>query len=83
MARGFIFKMDKGGVGDLLKSGRVKGNLVKRARSVARQAGQGMEVSGYTGETRVNAHVITATHEARYAEATGKVLTKAIDAGRG
>lgn len=69
-------------VRELLRSPAVLKNLEERARRIAAQAGEGMEVGTYIGPNRARATVITATVEARLAEARDRALTRAIDAGR-
>lgn len=60
----------------------VQADLAERAKRIAAAAGPGMEASSQQGKTRARASVITATHEARRAEAESRALTRAIDAGR-
>src|SRR5690606_22022340 len=68
------------GMRELLRSPEVLADLKRRAESIAAAAGSGMEVSAMVGRNRARSSVITATSEARNAEATSRALTRAIDA---
>lgn len=70
------------GMRELLRSPEVLADLKRRAEAIAAAAGSGMEVSAMVGRNRARSSVITATSEARNAEATSRALTRAIDAGR-
>lgn len=80
--RNVIIKLVPAGIRALLRSPEVEHDLERRAQAIAAAAGEGMEVSTFRGPNRVRATVITATTEARVAEATDRALTRAIDAGR-
>ena len=67
---------------EVMQCEAVQRDLGQRAERVAAAAGDGFEARVSVGETRARAVVITGTAEAREAEATDKVLTKAIEAGR-
>jgi hypothetical protein len=62
--------------------GGVADDLNRRARNIAKAAGEGMEVDTEVGPNRVRASVRTATPEAMRREAQDRALTRAIDAGR-
>lgn len=66
----------------ILKSAPVQADLLRRAERIAAAAGEGFEASVVAGENRARASVITATFEAREAEARSGALTRALDAGR-
>lgn len=70
------------GVLEVMKAPGVLADLDRRARRVAEAAGPGMEASSMIGRNRARASVITATREARKAEAERLALTRALDAGR-
>jgi len=74
--------MNRKGARDLLRSKEVLADLERRAEQIAAAAGDGMEPSAMVGKNRARASVITATQEAREAEATRRQLTRSIDAGR-
>lgn len=78
----FVLKINKAGIRELLKSPAIQADLERRAQQIAAAAGPGMEVSTQQGENRARATVITATTEARAAEANNRSLTAALDAGR-
>lgn len=60
----------------------VRADLERRAKAIAAAAGPGNEVSSMIGATRARASVVTATTEARRAEATTRALTRALEAGK-
>lgn len=76
-------KINSKGIDQLLKSQGVSADLTRRAHAVAAAAGPGMEVETRIGRTRARASVVTATTEARRAEANHRRLTAALVAGRG
>lgn len=75
--------LNRKGIRALLRSPEVLADLERRAERIAATAGDGMEASAMVGKNRARASVITATSEARKAEATRRALTRAIYAGRG
>lgn len=75
-------ELNSRGVDQLLKHPAIQADVDRRARAIAAAAGPGMEPSSMVGATRARASVITATREAREAEATDRALTRALDAGR-
>lgn len=78
-----VVKLNRAGAAELLRSPEVAADLARRARTIAAAAGEGMEVQSFTGRARVRATVRTGTMAARRAEAEHRVLSSAIDAGRG
>jgi hypothetical protein len=78
----FRIEMNPAGVRELLRSTEVQRELARRAESIARAAGEGMEVRSTLGRNRARAVVITATKDARIAEAAHRTLSRALDAGR-
>ena len=83
MAETFRVEPNSAGIQAFLKSDEVLALLTGKAQRIAAAAGDGFEVSSRIGATRARASVITATRAARKAEAVDRVLTSAIDAGRG
>lgn len=75
-------EIKRSGIRAMLKAPGVLADLDERARRVANAAGPGMEASSMIGQNRARASVITATREARRAEAEHMALTRAIDAAR-
>lgn len=71
------------GFDQLRKSDPVRAELRRRANLIAAEAGEGFEVTEHVGPHRARASVRAATWDAKRAEATDKVLTRALDAGRG
>lgn len=76
-----VFKT--GGFRSILRSGAVAANLAGRGARIAAAAGEGFGSQTNVGANRVRVTVATETHAAAVAEATDKVLTRAIGAGRG
>jgi hypothetical protein len=67
----------------ILRSGAALADVSRRGRAMASAAGEGFGVETSTGANRVRATVATETWDAARREATNKVLTRAIGAGRG
>lgn len=86
MAGTVRIELDSAGIADLLVGPEVAADMKRRADNVADAAGDGFEVTEfegkYGGSPRAMASVKAKTREAKVAEATGKALTRAIDAGR-
>jgi hypothetical protein len=82
MAEPVRLVMNRKGVAALLRGGEIAADLRARAYRVSAAAGPGMFVSVRVGRARVRASVITATDEARKAEAENRALTRALDAAR-
>lgn len=82
MAKDVRVKLNSSGVRALLKSEPVQRDLRNRAERIAASAGPGMEVEESVGATRARAAVVTATFEAKAAEARSGTLTSALGAGR-
>lgn len=80
---GLDMKLNSREIDNLLKSPAVQRRLLQAAQRIAAAAGPGMEASVEVGRTRARASVITATYEARRAQATRLALIRALDAGRG
>ena len=82
MAKDVRVKLNSSGVRALLKSEPVQRDLRSRAQRIAAAAGPGMEVEESVGASRARAAVVTATFEAKAAEARSGALTSALGAGR-
>lgn len=78
----FRIRLNPAGVRELLQSEEIRADIERRGHKIAARAGDGMEVETTTGPNRAHVTVRTATTDARVAEATARVLTQAIDAGR-
>lgn len=86
MAQKSGVKLHTAQVRKLLQSAEVQEDILRRAEAIKAAAGgdpddyeAGAEVVG----NRVMGWVVTATEEAKKAEATTRALTRALDAGRG
>lgn len=75
-------KIHREGIIAVLKSDGVLKDLEGRAQAVAAAAGEGHRVTSETGKIRARASVITATFEAKRAEAKERSLSQAVDAAR-
>lgn len=75
-------RLTRDGPRQLRRDPKVLADLLRRARRIAATAGPGMEAFADVGANRARAAVVTTTSEARRAEATGRTLSRAIDAGR-
>lgn len=71
-------ELNSEGVRALLKSAEMAQICAEHARDIASRAGDGYSVSTYTGRTRVNASVATATEEARRDNLKRNTLLKAV-----
>ena len=75
--------LNRRGVGALLKGRDMQLLMRSHAGEVKRRAGDGFEARTGVGRRRARAAVITATPEAREAEAKHRRLSSALGAGRG
>jgi hypothetical protein len=75
-------KMNSKGSRELLKSPEVQAELKRRADAIAQRAGAGFVAKVKVGKTRALASVSADTADAMRAEATDRVLLKALDAAR-
>jgi hypothetical protein len=76
-------EINREGVRALLTGPEAQADMVRRARRIAAAAGEGNEAQDDgPGKNRARAVVVTATPEARAAEARTRALTRAVDAGR-
>lgn len=83
MADRLVINLNEREVGALLKSADVAAEVKRRADRIAAAAGPGMLASVIIGKNRAHGSVITATLQARRAQATRRALIRALDAGRG
>jgi len=75
-------KLNRRGVAELLRSTAVGQDLSERGRRIAAAAGDGFTVTRQVTKSRQRVSIITDTTESRIAEATDRVLTRSLDAGR-
>ena len=85
MASGVRVQLNRAGAKAILQSPEVVADLEERASRIAAAAGGApdFEVDSRIGTTRARVSVRTATAEGRRAEAEDRVLSSAVDAGRG
>lgn len=74
----FKIKLNRAGVGELLKSAEVGRECEKHARDIAARCGDGYETDLYTGRTRVNASVWPVTGDAVHDNYKNNTLAKAV-----
>lgn len=75
------FKLNRAGVRELLRSAEAAGICQEHANRVKNAAGDGYEVTVYTGRNRVNASVHAETYEARRDNYEHNTLLKALGGG--
>ena len=74
----FKFKLNKSGVGEMLKSQSVINVCEKSAQNIQRKCGEGFETSKYTGKNRVNVAVFAESSDAIRECMENNTLRKAI-----
>ena len=77
-------KLNSAGIREVLKSDEVRADILRRAEAIKAAAGGGddYEAGAEIVGNRVMGWVVTATPEAKQAEAEDRTLTRALDAGR-
>lgn len=75
------FELNRAGVRDLLRSSEAASVCQSYAERVRGRAGEGYEVTTYTGRNRVNASVHAETYEARKDNYDNNALLKALGGG--
>lgn len=86
MASNVRIEVNYAAVGQLLKGSEIQADLDRRAATIAAAASASGGKFGHNvqvGKSRARAIVFTEDFDAMRAEATDRVLTKAVDAGRG
>ena len=78
MANRYHVELISEGVRELLKCSAISSACESQARAIASRAGSGYDVSVYTGKTRVNASVFTATEEAMRDNYQNNTLLKVV-----
>lgn len=71
-------ELNSEGVRELLQSAEMKAFCKQLADGIAGRAGDGYQVTTYTGRTRVNASVIAATDAAKRDNMKNNTLLKAV-----
>ena len=74
----FVFKLNRAGVRELLKSQAMQGVLKKYATTIKNRAGDGYEQDIYVGKNRANAMVKAETFKARKDNSKNNTLLKAV-----
>ena len=73
-----IFKLNKAGVREMLRSNGTANVCREHANKVARRCGTGYEVTTYKGTNRANASVVAVTEEAIRENYENNTLEKAL-----
>ena len=74
----FVFKLNRAGVRELLKSQEMQGILTEHATTIKNRAGDGYEQDIYVGKNRANAMVKAETFKARKDNSKNNTLLKAV-----
>ena len=74
----FVFKLNRAGVRELLKSSEMQDVLKKHATTIKNRAGDGYEQDIYIGRNRANAMVKAETFKARKDNSKNNTLLKAV-----
>lgn len=78
-----LSKVKPAALTSVLTGPEVRRDLDRRAKRVAKRAGEGMVTDAQVGRHRARASVRTGTYHAMYREARRRELTAALDAARG
>ena len=74
----FVFKLNRAGVRELLKSSEMQGILKEHATTIKNRAGDGYEQDIHVGRNRANAMVKAETFKARKDNSKNNTLLKAV-----
>ncbi|MGI1779317.1 hypothetical protein [Streptococcus uberis] len=74
----FIFKLNRSGVAELMKSQAMQSVLKEHATTIKNRAGDGFEQDIYVGKNRANAMVKAETFKARKDNSKNNTLLKAV-----
>lgn len=74
----FVFKLNRAGVRELLKSQEMQGVLKEHATTIKNRAGDGYEQDIHVGKNRANAMVKAETFKARKDNSKDNTLLKAV-----
>ena len=72
------FKLNRQGVGELLKSNALQNVLETRANAAKSRLGEGYATSTYVGKTRVNVSIYAQSYEARKENMQNNTILKAV-----
>lgn len=72
------FKLNRSGVGQLLKSAEMQSALSERATEIKNRCGNGYEQDVYIGTNRANAMVVASTYQAKADNSRNNTLLKAV-----
>jgi len=72
------FKLNKAGVGSMLKSAEMQSVLSKQASAIKNRCGEGYEQDIFVGKNRANAMVWADSYQARKENMENNTLLKAV-----
>ena len=72
------FKLNRSGVGQLLKSAEMQSVLNERATEIKNRCGNGYEQDVYIGANRANAMVVASTYQSKADNSRNNTLLKAV-----
>lgn len=73
-----VFKLNRVGVAELMKSENMQGVLTEHAKTIMNRCGDGYEQDIYVGKNRANASVRAASYRARRDNLKNNTLLKAV-----
>ena len=74
----FVFKLNRKGIAELMKSQEMQGVLKEHATTIKNRAGGGYEQDIYVGKNRANAMVKAETFKAKKDNSKNNTLLKAV-----
>ena len=74
----FVFKLNRAGVRELLKSSEIQAVLTDKANGIRNRAGDGYESDIYVGKNRANAMVYADSIKAKRDNKKNNTLLKAV-----
>lgn len=74
----FVFKLNRSGVAELMKSKAMQDVLTEHATTIKKRAGDGYEQDIYIGKNRANAMVKAESFKARKDNSENNTLLKAV-----
>lgn len=74
----FVFKLNRSGVAELMKSQAMQDVLSEHAKTIKERAGDGYEQDIYIGKNRANAMVKAESFKARKDNSENNTLLKAV-----
>lgn len=73
-----VFKLNRSGVANLMKSEAMQGVLTKKANAIKNRCGDGYEQDIYVGQNRANAMVTASSYKAKKDNLKNNTILKAV-----